>query len=110
MKIYGWAAHHCKMGDIELEYTARAKADYTYDPGCYRTANGDGWPPSEDYDDLEFEIDEVRAYDEDGNDIEVTEEMIAFCEHDSEFLDECDVTWDDPEPEPDYEPEEPEEW
>ena len=22
---------------------------YSYDPGCYRTSNGDGWPPSEDF-------------------------------------------------------------
>lgn len=22
---------------------------YSYDPGCYRTSNGDGWPPSEEF-------------------------------------------------------------
>ena len=93
MKIYGWAAHHCKMGDIELEYTARAKADYVFDKGSY-------WdPPFEDYGDLEFEIDEVRAYLDD-NEIEVTEEMREACEADTDNLDEGDVDWD--EPEPDY--------
>lgn len=110
MRITGKAVGHLLFnGNIELEYHADVEADYTYDPGCYRTSNGDGWPPSESYDDLEFEVIEVHAYLDD-KEIEVTEEMWDACDKDTDNLREGDVDWDEPEPEWDYEPEEPEEW
>ena len=34
----------CPHCDQEVEVTV------THDPGCYRTANGDGWPPSTEID------------------------------------------------------------
>lgn len=109
MKITGKVVGHVLFnGTIELEYYADVTADYTYDPGCYRTSNGDGWPPSEDYDDLEFEVTEVHAYLE-GDEIEVTEKMWDACDADTDNLDEGDVDWD--EPEPDYpEPPDPDDW
>lgn len=108
MRITGKAVGHVLFnGTIELEYHADVEADYTYDPGCYRTSNGDGWPPSESYDDLEFEVTEVHAYLDD-KEIEVTEEMWDACDKDADNLKEEDVDWDEPEPEWDYD--EPEEW
>lgn len=34
---------------IELSgITLTIDFDYSYDPGCWRTKNGDGWPPTEE--------------------------------------------------------------
>lgn len=95
-KVKGACSGSCMFGDIELEYYADVTADYEYDPGCYRTKNGDGWPPSESYDDLEFEVTEVHAYLDD-NEIEVTEEMWAACQAAADSLTEDAVEWGEPE-------------
>lgn len=43
--------------DIEVE----ASGSWEYDPGCRYTANGDGWPPSLDYEATIDNRDEVLA-------------------------------------------------
>ena len=94
-----------------IEYTVKCEADYSYDPGCYRTKNGDGWPPSEEFDDLTLiNYKEYTVYDDNGNDITDTLDT-NIIEHaikdDFENVSPWDCDWD----EPDYpEPPEPEDW
>lgn len=96
-----------------IEYTVSCTADYSYDPGCYRTKNGDGWPPSEDFDDLTLkDFEEYNVYDADGNVIsddtfyDVNRDTIEqVINNDFENVDPWDCDWDEPECYDDYEPE-----
>lgn len=82
----------------EKNYTVdvTACADYYYDAGCMYMRNGDpGYPPES-----EFTIEKVEAvwYDENGNQVEATEEMTEALE---DYLQDTDGWEVDEPPEPD---------
>jgi hypothetical protein len=69
--------------DVEVEVSGQ----WSYDPGCWRTANGDGWPPSFDIDSFDIENEsEVLAC--------VREQLSGECD-DKTILDAVhSVAWD----------------
>lgn len=89
-----------------IEYTVSCTADYYYDPGCFHTKNGDGWPPTEDFDDLTLkDFEEYTVYDSEGNEIpdsswydEHREQIEKYISDDFNDVDAYDCDWDEPEP------------
>lgn len=65
---------YVEIDDVEYCCYTEAEAEYSYDPGCYRTKNGDGWPPSEDLEVDYIDIIEVTRV-EDDLQFEPTNEM-----------------------------------
>ena len=51
MLDFGFKIGQYHVDDIEVEVSG----EYDYDPGCWRTSNGDGWPPTMDI--VDFDID-----------------------------------------------------
>lgn len=65
------------LGTFDYIVDVDAKASYYHDDGCMYLRNGDpGYPPEDDFDIEEVNVNSVKYEDEDGNMVEVTDEAI----------------------------------